>query len=104
MRHFILDENHVVQPCDDLMAFARWFEKADRHVARTQIGDALVSTVFLGFDHRYGDGPPILFETMIFSSPLAGYQKRCCTWAEAEQQHEEACRLLRAELSLTSSS
>jgi hypothetical protein len=42
----------------------------------------------------------VLFETMIFGSPLDGHEERCCTWAEAEQQHEKACRLLRAELSL----
>ena len=26
----------------------------------------IVSTVWLGLDHAHGDGPPILFETMVF--------------------------------------
>lgn len=53
-----------------------------------------VSTVFLGIDHNYGpEGPPILFETMIFGGPHNNYQRRYCTWDEAEQGHAQACEL-----------
>lgn len=38
----------------------------DNRVARTTIGDITVSTVWLGLDHAHGDGPPLIFETMIF--------------------------------------
>jgi hypothetical protein len=65
-------------------------------VAETIVGDARVSTVFLGLDHRFGgEGPPVLFETMIFGGRLDEFQDRCCTWDEAEKMHAEAVRLVR---------
>ena len=33
-----------------------------------------ISTIWLGLDHQYGDGPPLIFETMVFNgsaSPIA---------------------------------
>ena len=73
-------------PCFDLMEWARWFETADRVVARTDVGPLRVSTVFLGMDHSW-EGRPHLFETMIFGDFEEGYQTRCATWDEAEQMH-----------------
>jgi hypothetical protein len=51
-----------------------------------------VSTVFLGLDHQYGDGPPLVFETMIFppDSWSEVYCERYSTWAEAEAGHATA--------------
>lgn len=58
-------------------------------VKRTDVGDVLVSTVFMGLDHNYGDsGPPILFETMIFGGKLNQAQSRQHTWREALEAHE----------------
>ena len=38
-------------------------------VARDELPDGkVVSTVWLGFDHNYSDGPPLIFETMVFPS------------------------------------
>ena len=66
-------------------------------VARDEIGDTVVSTVFLGLDHRhFGDGPPVLFETMIFGGQHDEWQKRACTWDEAEATHAAALDLVRA--------
>lgn len=47
--------------------WAREFEK-DRTVAKTELPDGkTVSTVFLGLNHRFGDGPPLIFETLVFN-------------------------------------
>lgn len=47
-----------------------------------------VSTVWLGRDHRFGgDGPPIIFETLVFGGPLDGEMDRYCTEAEATAGH-----------------
>lgn len=40
------------------------------------IGEAKVSTVFLGFDHGW-EGEPVLWETMVFGGPLDQEQDRC---------------------------
>lgn len=40
--------------------------EGERRVAEDQVGPFWVSTVWLGLDHQYGDGPPLIFETMVF--------------------------------------
>lgn len=79
----------------DLTTWAKWFEAGNdnRRVASTAKGHVLVSTVFLGLDHQWGDGPPMIFETMIFGGEHDQYQERCSTWEEAEAMHKKACEL-----------
>jgi hypothetical protein len=100
MAHTYILEGRNPIPCTDLMTRARWFETSDRQVAKTDIGDVRVSTVFLGFDRSFGQGPPLLFETMIFGGPFDQdkYQERCSTWEEAEAQHAEAVEVARQSL------
>ena len=97
--HYILDGKKPV-PCD-LMTWARWLKGAERHVAKS--GDPKgekpwVSNVFLGLDHSFGYGSPMLFETMIFGGEHDQYQERCSTWEEAEIMHKKACQLIGIEL------
>lgn len=102
-RYYILNGREPVV-CDDFMEWARFFDNIDnRRVLQADVGDWWVSTVFLGMDHRFGDGPPLLFETMIF--PRTGgergedvYCERCSTYDEAEAQHDRACEYARTEL------
>jgi hypothetical protein len=80
---------------DDLFAWAEWFESADRHVAKTALGeDVLVSTIFLGLDHNFlGKGGPILFETMIFGGAHDQDGERWHTWEEAEAGHQHYVKI-----------
>jgi len=65
MGHYILDENR--QPVEvDMMTWAQWFSQNDRLVAEDFTGFYRLSSVFLGIDHQWGKGPPMLFETMVF--------------------------------------
>jgi hypothetical protein len=55
-----------------VLEWAKLFEDADyKIVSQTTLEDrTLVSTVWLGFDHNiFNDGPPIIFETMVFAPP-----------------------------------
>lgn len=91
-------------PCPDLMEWARWMEDADRCVWRTRVGDWEVSTVFLGLDHCFiGDGPPILFETMVFCRPVdAEWERRKMSFTERiEWQKAHESLLNEKELELT---
>lgn len=92
---YILD-GHVAVPEPDLMKWAAWFEKKDsRRVANITLGEARISTVFLGIDHSFGyGGRPLLFETMIFGGAYNEYQTRCETWEEAEEMHAKAIRVV----------
>lgn len=97
---FIL-QGHIPIPCEDIFIWGRWLEenRKSKIVSQETIGHYFVSTVFLGLDHRYNDGPPLLFETMIFddrektkigTSGDIGYQERCSTWEQALEMHERA--------------
>lgn len=76
------------------MDWARWWKFADerglRRVGDDVVFDRRISTVFLGMDHNFFGGPPILFETMIFAvgSYSDLYVERYQTWGEAEEGHQ----------------
>ena len=85
---YILDGQTPVL-CDDLLTWAKWFETAKCHVAKTTVGDVEVSTVFLGVNYNFREsGPPILFETMVFGGRLNQEQDHYATWQEAKQGHQ----------------
>ena len=78
-------------PCNDIRKFGRFFEHHKRGVRRTYFKNGFVSTVFLGIDHKFGEGPPILFETMIYmNGEFTDYQTRCSTWRQALRMHWDA--------------
>lgn len=93
-RFFVLD-GHDVAPAT-LHEWALWMENAGatRVVANTRMTgrqgvEIVVSTGFLGLDHRFAgdDGPPLLFETIVFGGKLDGGMERYPTWADAEAGH-----------------
>ena len=83
------------------ISFERWMELtrdfSNKRVLRTLITDAAdpdvsfdVSTVWLGLDHGFGRGAPLIFETMVFgddSDELA--TSRYATEADAHTGHHE---------------
>lgn len=76
---------------EDVLEWGIWFEKAEnRRVAFDKIGEAEISTVFLGLDHGFSDDrPPVLFETMVFGGEFDGEQERYYTWEQAEEGHKK---------------
>jgi len=81
----------------DALLWAMFMEHENRQVDRTEINGVSVSTVFLGLNHNYWGGVPILFETMVFGGAYDQYQRRYATWEEAEQGHKEAVALIEEE-------
>jgi hypothetical protein len=95
---YILDGNGkpVIEP--DLMTWATWYEAADRSVAKDTLSNGTkVSTVFLGLDHSFGFGVPLLWETMIFGGEHDQYQERYASREEAEKGHQRAIELASGE-------
>ena len=87
--HYILNGKKPVK-CD-LHTWAKWFESSNRHVRSTKFFGIHVSTVFLGLNHNYGPGDPLLFETMIFGGKMdQEYQDRYATWNRAVWGHRKA--------------
>jgi hypothetical protein len=84
---YILD-GEIPVPCEDLLQWGAWMETGDRVLKQERVGQFWVSTVFIGLDHQYGAGPPLLFETMVFDADRHNvYQYRYSTWELALKGH-----------------
>ena len=68
-----------------------------KRVAKAEIGDSTVSTVWLGLDHNFSPGPPLIFETLVFEGPLDGEMLRYSTEEDALKGHEAMCARVKAE-------
>lgn len=82
-------KNKKAIPCNDVIKWAKQFEKSDRRVAKDTVGDAYISTVFSGLDHSFNNDIPLLFETMVFGGKLDQEIDRYSTWKEAEIGHKK---------------
>ncbi|WP_454651290.1 hypothetical protein [Bradyrhizobium liaoningense] len=89
MSHYIL--NGRDPKSTDAVTWQRWYESADRVVARTQIGpDIVISTVFVGLDLGCDPDRPLVFETEVMEAGVASVDARrvrYATWVEAERGH-----------------
>lgn len=69
-----------------------------QRVEATLVGTALVSTVWLGVDYQFGDGPPLIFETMVFDATHPNwseeYVDRYPTEESARAGHERVVEAL----------
>lgn len=101
-KYYCLIERKVVMTTD-LMQWAMWFELARRSgasaIGKDDVSNAFVSTTFLGIDHNYWGGAPLLFETMVFAQEEDGssdmFQERYATIEEAEAGHKRVVASLR---------
>ena len=97
MLRYVLNEAGDPVPEPDLMTWAQFMEQNDaRRIARDEIGDVSVSTVFLGLDHSFTNGPPLLYETMVFGGPHDGCMDRYSTRDEAMAGHVRFVRAIQA--------
>lgn len=95
--NFYLDEKGEPKEAKTLGEWCRGFEKAERQLERTKIGRVTVSTIFLGLNHRWGDGPPILWETMVLGGRFKGRMDRCAGSREqAGAMHAKICAMVRS--------
>jgi hypothetical protein len=80
-------ETKAVDACE----WCEWRSKCeDWRIDKTEIGagDVEVSTVFLGLDHGWSqDGPPVLFETMIFGGDYDQHCWRYTSYVAAQAGH-----------------
>jgi hypothetical protein len=81
-----------------LIRWFSWLENADRVIAKTQFSpEVLVSTVFLGINHGFGERP-LWFETMVFGGAFDGYLDRYETWEQAFKGHQHVLDLVRNDI------
>lgn len=91
--HFILENGEVKEV--DLAKWAYWLEchPKERIIKQQYTWHGyFVSTVFLGLNHNYGGGPPLIFETMVLDTRFE-YQWRGSTLDQAKAHHEKVYRI-----------
>jgi hypothetical protein len=99
---YILDDDGEPVPCNDARQWSTWLSVPGRRVVSQEtVAGFQVSTVFLGVDHAFHGGPPVLWETMIFVSgpgrrktAFDDYQRRYSSRQEALDGHAEAVRMV----------
>jgi hypothetical protein len=88
---YILDAEGNPVPEPDLMKWGEWnHEWKNRVVRQDYFGlpqeEIMVSTVFMGLDHNFSrEGPPVLWETMVFGGPYNDYTERYTSKAEGPE-------------------
>lgn len=97
---YMIDEEHRTWPCEAENFTDQPFDL--KRVDNTKLRGCIISTVFLAVDHNmFGQGPPVLFETMVFPRKLFGGRNwrevgswQCCTWDQAVAQHDQiVCKM-----------
>lgn len=93
---YILDDDGEPQLCEDLLQWGRWMQTAERIVLQTRVGDACISTVFLGLDHNHWGTTncPILWETMIFKGRFDQFMWRYTSKLDAMRGHIRAVAMV----------
>lgn len=67
----------------------------ERHVGNDVVYGINISTVYIGINHRFDDdGPPLIFETMVFGGDMDGEMWRYGTREEALAGHQVAVSLV----------
>lgn len=98
---YALDANNVPYPVDITDLCANQQPSPNKIVKQEHVQivdtDYRVSTVFLELDHNWNDGPPELWETMIFTEDpdLSYYLQRYTSYADALAGHNQICDCLR---------
>lgn len=88
--YYIL-EGRETRPAANLQEWTNWFD-GETQVAKDTQEEVQISTVFLGLDHSFTGGIPMLFETLVFGGKHDGEMKRYSTWRAAESGHWDMCR------------
>ena len=75
----------------ELMDWAWKFEdSAYKRIAETRLDNGYwVSTVWMGLNHNFGEGVPLIFETMVFKGSKSDLDcERYTTLQQAEEGHK----------------
>ena len=93
---YVLNDKGEPVLCEDVIEWATKFEITKRRVAETTVDDLWISTVFLGLNHNWHEGPPVVWETMVFCNsdedhPLHQWMDRCAGSREQAVAMHERC-------------
>jgi len=75
----------------DIMEWTELTEDEEyRKIKQENVGKYFISTVWIGLNHNFGDGEPLIFETMVFGGKESDLDMdRYSTLKEAEKGHKK---------------
>ncbi len=92
-------------PISDMFVWGKLFRDHEyKRVGLDVLSGYRISTVWMGLDHGYPPGPPLIFETMVFREGegdpirLDMEMMRYSTLVDAERGHKRMVELVRAAL------
>jgi len=96
---YYLNDDNSIRPC----TFREWadqlrkmYETNTKHVGNEVADGKRISTVWLGLNYNSFEGPPIVFETMVFDEDRSViYCKRYSSWNEALKGHKKAVKIIK---------
>lgn len=98
-RTYILNSEGEPELCEDYSKWGAWFSvhKKERMLAESDDGKegpgkVKIITIFLGLDHSFGRGDPLLFETRVINGVHDGYKERFTTREAAMEGHDAAVK------------
>jgi hypothetical protein len=94
----IIHYDRAGRPISLMEWVALFGDSEGRRVGYDELYGYQVSTVWLGIDHNFGAGPPLIFETMVFG-PEGGFDVDCRRYSTEDQArtgHEDMLTLIRA--------
>jgi hypothetical protein len=96
LNKYILDENGEPKICNDVYVWGEWYENvSNRSILFNQVGDVKVSTVFLGLDHSFGIGDPVLWGSLITGGSYDGHEERYRSKKEAITNHDKLVEMVK---------
>jgi len=99
MKRYVLSkdgETPIESTNDDEWGLFMW-DVSNRRVALETINGITISTIFLGIDHSYFGGSPILWETMVFDEKMINQKEDRCSGnrEQAEAMHIKMVEFVR---------
>jgi len=85
MHYYVYDLESGIPVMEPNQEKAWAFLDAHKIVEQTDLASCWISTVFLSWDHQYGSGPPLVFETMVFSSSKNLHEIDACRYTTLEE-------------------
>lgn len=89
MTYYDIDGNALSNGLAWVAAYEAAWAFGEARIGYTESADDChISTVWLGLNHNFSrNGPPLIFETMVFGGALDGYQERYSTKELAAEGH-----------------
>lgn len=85
IRDMTNDQPHYMDRSGNAISMRDWVRLRHHlpnyiHIRTEDVGPYFVSTVWLGLNHSFGFGPPMIYETMVFAREISHHEETETPW------------------------